>query len=86
MISLIMSSFFGCAARFICFIATSRPVDVSTAVYTTPEAPSKEMNNIMLTSPYLSDFLEISVLEFWIADGDDLAESTVDLLVRDFTL
>ena len=86
MISLMMSSFFGCAARFICFIATSRPVDVSTAVYTTPDAPSKDTNDRMKIVAYLSYFLEISILELRIADRDDLAESTVDLLVRDFAL
>lgn len=37
-ISLIISSFFGCCDRFICLIATSMPVDVSSAVYTVPDA------------------------------------------------
>ena len=38
MISLMMSSFFGCWDRFICLMATSRPVDTSMAMYTVPDA------------------------------------------------
>ena len=38
MISLMINSFLGCWERFICFMATSRPVDRSMAMYTVPEA------------------------------------------------